>query len=585
MAVHAIKEKALPGWAGELRRRYLDGSATQFLLHGNVKDLCAHGDRFVPLREFLHRALLRVKDLVVFYDLSTGITFAEPDMKRKFLSGVNAARSARGLEPVGPALPKDPAEALALLDLVLGFDKVSAAVVLDYAETLCPAGEMSQLGRDERASLVTLQRWATDPQVLGSDHIILLVSEARSDLHPRIVRSPSIRSIEVPLPDLAERKRFLSHALADDPAKLEMPLDRFAEATSGLTRVQLDGIVREASRAGEPIGFDRVSARKRETIEDECAGLLEFVGSRGDDELPPPGPIPPGGGGRLSNVGGLDAVVALLRRIARDVRAGAAARVPMGILVAGPMGTGKSFLVEAFAAESGLTAVKLKGFRDRWVGSTEANLEKILSIVEAMGDVLVIVDEADRALAGSAGESDGGTHARVLARLKEFMGDTRHRGRIVFVVMTNRPDQLDVDLKRPGRLDVKIPLFVPATDAEREAIVRALARKNGILFAQDGLVRHLAAATGGDTGAEIEAVLRVARDLADDAGRKTLEKADLDAAVADFIPTRDQFSLRYMEAVAAFECSSRRLLPERFATLGADALSRQIQELRVLARL
>lgn len=572
MAVHAIKEKALPGWADELRRRYLDGSATQFLLHGNVKDLCAHGNRFVPLREFLHRALLRVKDLIVFYDLSTGITFAEPDMKRKFLSGVNAARSARGLEPVGPALPKDPAEALALLDLVLGFDKVSAAIVLDYAETLCPAGEMSQLGRDERASLVTLQRWATDPQVLGSDHIVLLMSEARSDLHPRIVRSPSLRSIAVPLPDLAERKRFLSHALSDDPAKLEMPLDRFAEVTSGLTRVQLDGIVREASRAGEPIGFERVSARKRETIEDECAGLLEFL---------------PGSPSRsdLSQVGGLDAVVGLLRKIARDIRAGAAARVPMGILIAGPMGTGKSFLVEAFAAESGLTAVKLKGFRDRWVGSTEANLEKILSIVEAMGDVLVIVDEADRALAGSSGENDGGTHARVLARLKEFMGDTRHRGRIVFVVMTNRPDQLDVDLKRPGRLDVKIPLFVPATDAEREAIIRALARKNGILFASDTLPAHLAAATAGDTGAEIEAVLRVGREAAGDAGRTAIERADLDAAVADFIPSRDQFSLRYMEAVAAFECSSRRLLPERFAQLGAEALSRQIQELRVLARL
>ena len=107
---------------------------------------------------------------------------------------------------------------------------------------------------------------------------------------------------------------------------------------------------------------------------------------------------------------------------------------------------------------------QVKNFRERWVGSTEGNLEKILDVVEGLGHVLLIIDEADRSMGNSA-DGDGGTTSRVIARLKEFMSDTTHRGRVVMMMMTNRPDKLDADLKRPGRFDLKIPFFFPA-DAE-----------------------------------------------------------------------------------------------------------------------
>ena len=97
----------------------------------------------------------------------------------------------------------------------------------------------------------------------------------------------------------------------------------------------------------------------------------------------------------------------------------------MGLLFTGPMGTGKTFVAEAFAKECGLPTIKLKNFRSKWVGATEGNLEKILGVIQAIGQVVVIIDEGDRAF-GSAdgegdGESDGGTSSRVIARIKEFM--------------------------------------------------------------------------------------------------------------------------------------------------------------------
>ena len=158
--------------------------------------------------------------------------------------------------------------------------------------------------------------------------------------------------------------------------------------------------------------------------------------------------------------------------VAKNIREGKRNRVPMGILFTGPMGTGKTFVAEAFAKECGLTTIKLKNFRSKWVGATEGNLERILSVIQAIGQIIVIIDEGDRAFGGGDGDGDGGTSSRVIARIKEFMSDTENRGRVLFILMTNRPDKLDIDIKRAGRLDRKIPFLYPQTGEEVEQRAR-----------------------------------------------------------------------------------------------------------------
>src|SRR5690349_5420632 len=167
--------------------------------------------------------------------------------------------------------------------------------------------------------------------------------------------------------------------------------------------------------------------------------------------------------------------------IARNIREGRKNRVPMGMLFTGPMGTGKTFVAECFVKESGLTAIKLKNFRSKWVGATESNLEKILSVVQGIGQVIVIIDEGDRAFGNQeSGDGDGGTSSRVIGRIKEFMSDTTNRGRVLFILMTNRPDRLDIDIKRAGRLDRKIPFLYPQTPDEVTNVLHAQLRKNKV---------------------------------------------------------------------------------------------------------
>jgi SpoVK/Ycf46/Vps4 family AAA+-type ATPase len=266
-------------------------------------------------------------------------------------------------------------------------------------------------------------------------------------------------------------------------------------------------------------------------------------------------------------------------QVAAAIKKGNAKRVPMGILFVGPMGTGKTYIAEAFAAESGLTCLKFKNFRDRWVGSTEGNLEKILDVVDGLGHVLLIIDEADRSMGADSG-GDGGTSSRVIARLKEFMSDTSHRGRVVMLMMTNRPDKLDADLKRPGRFDLKIPFFFPEDLGTREAILGASARKNGIQLAEGCSLTSVAERTAGYSSAELELVMLAAGGVADDAGRSEVEAADLDAATSDVIPSRDTRMLAYMELLAVFESSSRRMLPERYQQMTTEAVQSKLDALK-----
>ena len=270
-----------------------------------------------------------------------------------------------------------------------------------------------------------------------------------------------------------------------------------------------------------------------------------------------------------------------LMNMAEAIKKGKKNQVPMGIIFVGPMGTGKTFLAEAFAGESGLTCLKFKNFRDKWVGSTEGNLEKILQVVDALGYVLLIVDEADRSM-GNSGESDGGTGSRVIARLKEFMSDTSHRGRVVICMMTNRPDKLDADLKRPGRFDVKIPFFFPEEHSERVLILEAQLRKKGFELDESCDLDPVAEATAGYSAAELEAVLLAAAGFASHADRDVISQADLVKAAEDTLPSRDTRMLEFMEMLAVFEASAKRMLPDRYRDMPVGDVQERLDQLRLL---
>jgi AAA+ superfamily predicted ATPase len=569
---------SLPAWAESLRQRYLSGEAAVFLLHGNVRDLQPWTEddgatAWLTLGEFLARFLTRTKALVVEWSVSEPLSVAEP--ARAVTSGAVAlsgedrlrravnARRLLARKPELGTLPTRAREVLALAEELLTDPAGSNAVVLDTLEALAPAAEWAFLSEDDKANLATLLRLGGDPAVLGADNLLVLVTESLPDVNRRLAQSAHVAAVHVPFPDETVRARFLT-SLDLRGVGTALTSEQLARVTAGLTLAQVRGLVRQVRQSGGTLDFHTVNARKKQLVEQACGGLVELV-------------TPSHG---FAQVGGMEGIKTELSRIAGDIRDGHHRRVPMGLLFVGAMGTGKTFLAEAFARESGLTCLKLKGFRERWVGATEANLERILQLVEALGYALLILDEADRSLGGTPGESDGGTSSRVIARLKEFMSDTRHRGRVLTVLMTNRPDKLDTDLKRPGRLDVKVPLFYPESAEERRAIGEAVLRRAGGVLAEGVTLHGMAAATEGRSAAELEALLIAAVNFAAWEGRSAVTGEDLARAVMDTVPSRDARMIAYMELLAVFECSARRMLPPRFAELSTEEVQARLDVLR-----
>jgi len=480
-------QRTLPVWADDLRRRYLRGEASMFIVHGNVYDSIVDQRRLIGLTDYLTDVLLKeTRETIAVYNLATGIRFTK--QSSSFTSSEELLLSS-GKERVLPAIERM---------LIQGR---RMAVILEYAEAIAPAGDPAFQADADRAAIVTLHRWSFLPEIERGDNVVILVAENLTDLAPKLVSNPKVAIIAVPMPDRTSRRAVVGFA---DPRLGEKDVDRYAEMTAGLKAIQIASVVAppppaeddaasrqryiasllgaggdvperasklatltatlsrdEIKRLVAPTAtavvaieedpterarreVDRlITRRKREILERECFGLVEFVEPAHGFEV----------------VGGMDEIKKDLLVIADSIREGRTSRVPMGLLFTGPMGTGKTFVAEAFAKECGLPTIKLKNFRSKWVGATEGNLEKILNVIRAIGQVIVIIDEGDRAFGSSEDENDGGTSSRVIARIKEFMSDTSNRGRILFVVMTNRPDKLDVDLKRAGRLDRKIPFL------------------------------------------------------------------------------------------------------------------------------
>lgn len=568
--------QSLPGWAAELVRAVQAKQANTFLIHGVPADLVPvrgpSGPRFLSLEPFFTQELFAGWPAILTYNRAEGIGFSSPEARGHFQEKLKSYDSVHGTA-WAQALPRDPANAFALLDSY--FKSCTAAqparplvMLLPFAETVVPAGDASYRTPEDRAVLVYLRKWSQDPSLLAKNIVVVLVTESLSELDPKLLRSHASREVEIVRPDQPERLEYLE-AVRDSGwyARMsELPPPRLAELTAGMTRVQLGQILDGADAAGEKITRDQVKRIKKEVIETEGLGLLEYVEPKYD----------------LSMVAGMPAVKERLRRAARAIARGNPAAVPMGYLVCGPVGSAKTFLVECFANEIGFPCVKLKNFRSMWVGSTESNLERILKILASLTPVGVIIDEADAALGNREAAGDSGTQNRVFAQIAGFMGDTRNRGRILWFLITCRPDLLPIDLKRQGRAEEHVPLFYPETPAEYDEIYRVMLKKLQIKT-DVAEVSSVAAekALLGLSGSDLEAVLVRATLEAEAAGASEVSRDHLQKVFADFIPPANSREREMQILCAVLESTSRELLPARYRDLDRADIQARVNAIKL----
>ena len=537
----------VPAWMQKgVLDRYQAGASHVFLLHGNVRDLHGFGADEVPLADGLRRLADR-RAIVVSYDVSAGLAF--PDAERQ-----KAFRKALGLKG---ALPADPARALLVLDALLTSDRspaASVAVILEYAHALAPAGPG---GSAERQSATTLARWASDPRVAARRPLVVLIAPSAGEVSDEVYAGASgAEVVEVPRPDLEARAAFLRRLRAAHPdLAWELTPDQLAAETGGLALVQIEDIVQRAGGARAPLTRASIVERKIELLRQEYGDVLEILQPKYD----------------LSAVGGLEHATRELKEVADLMRGGHTSAAPMGIVLMGPPGTGKSFLAECFARECGMLCVRFRPLRQMYVGQSERNQEKAFGAIRALAPVVVMVDESDQAEGGSRdqGSGDSGVTERMRGSAFSFWGDPSLRGKVLRIDITNRVDLIDAAMRRSGRTDVKIPILMPDEEARRQ-IFEVIVRKHKLPSAITDY-KPFAARTAGFTGSDIELAVTTAWRFALRDGAKALAGTYLTAALDDLIPgAKDQAAIDRMTLLALDETRNKRLLPRNHAEIRAE---------------
>jgi AAA+ superfamily predicted ATPase len=567
---------ALPNWAREFSEKYYSRSYALFVMYGNVRDLIPFrqpsSTDFLSLDQFLSSAMFGQRDLVLHYDRG-GLSFGSPDSQADFRRALEGYDSFHGTSYGKGGLPRNPDAVLNILDNYLRLriaDGKKIALVIDFAETIAPAGDVSGMSAEDRNSLVIFKRWARNPDFLNADVTICLISENQIELNQGIVQNPGVASIQIPLPDEAERLEFVREQLHDHPLPQgsEVSDTLLAKLGAGLKRVQLQSLIAHAVQNRQPLTLKFLNDRKKELIEAESGGLLEFVESRFN----------------LTYVAGNDQAKKKLQDAAAAIRAGATDVLPMGYVICGPVGTGKTFITNCFAGEVGIPSVMLKNFRSMWQGVTEGNLERVLNLLKAMSPIAVIVDEADAQLGNRASSGDSGVSNRVFAQIAQFMGNTDYRGKVIWFLLTCRPDLLPVDLKRQGRAEEHIALFYPDTPDERRALLRAMLKKSGMPSFSADLEKFFLDHAGNLSGADIEAVLIRSRMRAALRNQQVVSEEDIKGALDDFIPPSYPTEIDLQNIVAVLECTSKNLLPKQWRDADRKELIQRANELTAYSR-
>lgn len=461
----------LPPWAAKLIALYESHAANQFILYGNVNDrFLLDGKSLGTLGEFLTRILMPRFDVVLTYDLGNGVRIEK---------GGEIVTAWPGYKET-PELPKQPRHAAEWLTRFfrysanlarLGQESRQIGFTMKAAHLVAPALP-GALNYDLSALALLMRDWAADDLLTRHSIATFLIADNLNDLHPLLINHPRSAPVEIPLPpmfQLRDALAFFAYGHGSVLAEFAPGYESLAAQLTGTTVVAVQNLVRVKAHAREVLHAGDLVSMRKELVEKDSAGLIEFLESSRT----------------LDDFHAQQRLRDWLRQDIQLWRMNEVQALPMGYLLCGPVGTGKTYLVECLAGEAGVPVVKLKNFRDKWVGSTEGNLEKIFRLLKGLGRCFVFIDEADQALGKrDAGSSDSGLSGRIYGMFAEQMSNPANRGKIIWILASSRPDLIEVDLKRPGRVDVKIPIFPTTTAAEGFSLIRALAKRRGVELAE-----------------------------------------------------------------------------------------------------
>lgn len=589
-----------PGWYAKLAADLTANVATTFIVHGAGTHDYQDGTELLP--DYLASKLERFFKTVVRFNLGsldaeplsfTGDTINGVGARERFEIVTGLRQPAGQAQPAGApdpfqtlrqnapagavpgarALPSGSTDLVRLLMRFLrGSGRMEAAVIIERADLLVPPADLGTMPDGKTAVLGMLGNAGTDPLLIDKGNPLILLAPTLESVHQDLPSAKTgIQSIEVSLPDQAGRLAFaelVEESKGKGSVRMEVSVKEIANLTAGLYKRHILDIFLRGEQA-RAITKPLVIARKNEIMLGEYREVLETMEPRFT----------------FADIGGNAALKEwLLENAVQTLRQGLIKWVPKGIIFTGPSGTGKSLFAEALAAELQINVVLLRPekIKGSLYGQSEQNLARALAGIRANTPCVVFIDEIDQRFRRGGGGAGGAADAaenNIFGRMLEEVGDPGTRGQIIWVGATNRPDNCDAALFRPGRFDDKLPILPPPAE-ERQGIYETLITRhaNGTLPDLAGTDwQTIVRTSDGWTGAEIEQSVIDASRL--NGLRGVAWPAALLSASQDLMPSTRDIALHTDLAIA--NCNRRELLPEKYRARAQDeeALARSAEEL------
>lgn len=572
-----------PSFLNDLNRLYRQRKKNVILMTGNIHDSFwdVTTNEFAPMDQVLYSAL-REHFTIVFVDMA-GISFLSPEDELDFARVWKSAEHllpAEGfreqeLEEFRNAVANNTFQSLAALvmlkhltERMVRFRKKHAelkplAIIVRLAGTLFPEGEINRLPELDKNRLAFFYAWLTQPEFREEKDFFILLNRTNSEVNSLLRALPHTASISIPLPDEEQRQQFVEHFLKNpkfgEALQLEGGKERFIADSAGLTLEVLKDLFEDAVSEKTPVTRAMLLAEINNLLREHLGDIIEV-------EIPTFGPDAVIGNDEHKQI--LDDVFERCEH--RDTAVSA-------LLISGPNGGGKTFLLQAYAGKSGRVVIRIKNLRSMYYGQTSVMFELFRWYVLTFGKILILVDEAHTAFGSVHSSTTHEAEKQLAGNIIQMMGDERNLVKVLWGLMTSRPDELDPDVK--SRSPIQIAVFDPEGE-KRVAFIRELFKRKAVPLDAlspadwDTLIAKTANFSARDFRNLTAEMLHARRK---NPQISILQVLDYWRAGMSIVRERE-----FQMHVAAMHCSYPALLPERFRKMSTEDIITATDGLRML---